>query len=1094
MMNQKLTNILLPILRGVLSVAFLFATVITTNAQVSGKIFDENNAPLVGASVVVEGKQGVGTVSDVDGHYDVAAKKGDVLVISFVGYEAQKITVESAVIQDVTLQPQGILNEVVVVGYGAVKKRDITGSVGSANMKEILQATPTNVTQALQGRLAGVMVQKNDGAPGGGVSIQVRGSNSFSSNTEPLYVIDGIPFSSGGGASTGIVGGGTDGTSQNANPLSFLNPNDIEGIEILKDASATAIYGSRGANGVVLITTKKGALEGQNALEFTTNFGISEVSKQIKMANAYQYASYMNEGTINALKYEGRPYTKLPFPGVSTSDTIFKDNINKVGIEKITTYYEPKPEDYLSGFSNTLYNDLKVENFKGIDWQDQIFRRASTKDYTLAYRGSSRDGWYSVSANMLDQNGIIENSNYKRYSVRAGINHRFNNWITVESNTSFTRSSNNFVPTNSGSGSGAGLQGILRTALLYPSTIPLFEPSQNLAQNNQLAWLMSNPYFYVNNLKNDLSTNQLFTSNYVELQLLPSLKFKQNIGFNYNLNEREQYYGRLLGEGREPKNGLAGNNSGTWYSTVLESLLTFDKKLGNDHRINAVAGATREFWTYKYFNASASNFPDDLTQSYNFKRGSQATYLLESGRSEGGIISFLGRINYDFKGKYLVTLSGRRDGTTNFAANHKWGNFYSAALAWRLSEEKIIKQLNIFDDLKLRVGVGQIGNQSIGAYQTLDQLQPLNGVLNGVQVPGLVEGYRPGNPDLFWETTNQSNIGVDASFFKNRLNVTFDAYSKKTVDLLTDEQTPPSSGFTTKYKNAAFITNKGIEFSFNAYMLPSASPLQWILSGNISSNVNRIGGLESDQYASDLYYNVNQLFLRRTGLPIGIIYGLKTDGFYDNLAEVVADPSKAGLSEASQRELIGEVKYLNTDNDPTKINENDRVIIGNTNPDYTFGINNTLNYKNFTFSFFVQGVQGNDILNANLFDMVIGDVRNIPEDAYLYRWTPENPSAAKYPKAWNTQRRERRVTDRDVEDGSYIRLKNVSLGYTFRYPFKGISALQVYANASNLYTSTKYSWYDPDVNGLGGGGGRRGVDINSYPNARNYNLGLKVTF
>jgi TonB-linked SusC/RagA family outer membrane protein len=495
---------------------------------------------------------------------------------------------------------------------------------------------------------------------------------------------------------------------------------------------------------------------------------------------------------------------------------------------------------------------------------------------------------------------------------------------------------------------------------------------------------------------------------------------------------------------------------------------------------------------HQFFNAAASGFPDDLTGSYNFKRGTQSSYLLESGRSEGGIISFLGRANYNYGGRYLLTASFRRDGSTNFAANHKWANFYSFAGAWRVSEEKFIKNLNIFDDLKLRVGYGQTGNQSIGPYQTLDQLQPLNGVLNGVQVAGLVEGYRPANPDLFWETTNQSNAGIDAAFFRNRLSITADIYSKKTINLLTDEQTPPSSGFTTKYKNAAFVTNQGLELSATAYMLPSVKPLQWVLSANISFNRNEIGGLPSDQYASDLYFNVNQLFLRRNGFPIGVIYGLKTDGFYDNLAEVVADPSRAGLSEASQRELIGEVKYLNTDNDPTKINEKDRVVIGNTNPDYIFGINNTFNYKNWNFSFFVQGIQGNSILNANLFDLVIGDVRNAPADAYTYRWTPETAATAKYPKAWRTERRERRITDRDVEDGSYVRLKNVSLGYTIKFPFKGISSVYIYANASNLWTSTKYSWYDPDVNGLSSSGGRRGVDINSYPNARAFNVGIKL--
>ena len=456
-------------------------------------------------------------------------------------------------------------------------------------------------------------------------------------------------------------------------------------------------------------------------------------------------------------------------------------------------------------------------------------------------------------------------------------------------------------------------------------------------------------------------------------------------------------------------------------------------------------------------------------------------------------MSFLARANYGYKGKYLATASYRRDGTTAFAANHKFGDFFSGALAWRLSDEQFIQKLNFFDELKLRIGWGQTGNQSIGSYTTLDRLEPLNGVLNGSQVPGLVEGYRPGNPNLLWETTNQANAGIDMTILNNRLNFTLDVYSKKTVDLLTFEQTPPSSGFNEKTINSAFVTNKGIEASLSYKVFQPTSKHQWEISGNISHNQNRIGGLGSDQYAANLYYNVREVFLRRDGQPIGVIYGYVTDGFYDNLAEVKADPSKASLTEASQRELIGEIKYKNLDDYNTVINEGDRTIIGNTNPRFIYGINNTFKYGNWNASVFIQGVYGNDILNANLFDLHIGDIRNGLADAYTYRWTPENPSAAKYPKAWETQRRDRRISDRDIEDGSYARLKNVNIGYTFNNPIKGLDNINVYVNASNLWTLTNYSWYDPDVNGLGGNGGRNGVDFNSYPNARTYSIGFKLS-
>ncbi|WP_247237804.1 TonB-dependent receptor [Telluribacter sp. SYSU D00476] len=1082
--------------RLLMIICFVIGSILSGTAQdrtVSGTVTDETGGGLPGVSVVVKGTS-TGTATDVDGKFTLKVPTGGkTLVISYVGMQSQDVEIGNRSTINVTLQSDDrMLEQVVIVGYGVQKKRDLTGSVSSVNTKEMLQANPVNISQGLQGRMAGVMVQKNDGAPGGGVNIQVRGSNSFSSNTQPLYVIDGIPFTSGGGASNSVVGASLDNTSQNSNPLNFLNPQDIESIEVLKDASATAIYGSRGANGVVLITTKKGSGEGRNIVEFTTNVGFSQVSKNIPLMSAHQYAMYMNEGVQNALYYEGRPYDRLPFPGMMMSDTTWVDPVTRTQISRIQNYYLPKPEDFLNGITNTLSGNIPVENFRGTNWQNQIFQVAPSQDYTLSFHGATKDGGYSVSGNYVNQQGIIVNSDFKRYSVRANVYRTFNKWLTLSTNNNLSRSENNSVPTSSGSGSGAGLQGILRTALAYLPTVPVFEPSRNMELNNELAWLMANPYFYTRNMKNQLFSNSIFSSNFAEIQILPNLKFRQNVGFNYSYNDRGMYFGRFLTEGREPRNGLAGKNTSNWFATTFESLFTYDKKFG-DHEFVALAGATREQWVSNFLNTSASGFPDDLTKDFNFGRGNQSTYQIQNGQTAGGLMSFLGRANYNYKGKYLATISYRRDGTTAFAANNKWADFFSGALAYRISDEAFIKNLNFFDDLKLRVGYGQTGNQSIGPYQTLDQLQPLNGVVNGVLTPGLVEGYRPGNPNLFWETTNQFNGGIDAAFLNNRFNATLDLYAKKTVDLLTEEQTPPSSGFPVKYKNVGFVTNHGIEASITAHVLPSSSLLQWDLTANISSNRNRIGGLESDQYASNLYYNVREVFLRRNGQPIGVIYGYVTDGFYDNLAEVKADPSKAHLNEASQRELIGEVKYVNLDDDPTSINESDRTIIGNTNPDFLYGINNTFRYKKFTASFFLQGVQGNDILNANLFDMNTGDIRNALEESYTLRWTPENAANAKYPKAWRTERRDRRISDRDIEDGSYLRLKNISLGYTFNNPVKGLSSLYLYVNGNNLWTLTKYSWYDPDVNGLGSGGGRMGVDLNSYPNARSFNFGVRAT-
>lgn len=1079
-----------------ISILILVVVQISSFAQgklITGTVTDDGGDFLPGASVIVKGT-GKGTTTNNQGQYSLTVPAGNqTMVFSFVGMISKEIVVSNQSVIDVRLSyDDKMLDEVVAVGYGIVKKRDITGSVSSVNTKEMMQAIPNNISQGLQGRMAGVLVQKNDGAPGGGVNIQVRGANSFSSNTQPLYVIDGIPFTSGGGARNGIAGGGSDETQQNLNPLSFLNPQDIESVEVLKDASATAIYGSRGANGVVLITTKKGNSEGKHNIEFVSNFGVSQISKTIPMMNAFQYATYRNEGVKNALIYEGKTYQELPFPGVMDADTVWADPVTRLKIEKLTPFYNPSPEDYQKGFTNTLYNNIAVNNFTGTNWQDQIFQSAPSQDYSLSLNGFSKEGGYSVSGNFLNQDGVIVNSNFKRYTVRSNVYRTFKNFLTVGTNNNITKSENNSVPTSSGNGSGAGLQGIIRTALVYLPTLPVFDPSQNTEQNDQLSWLMANPYFYTRNMKNQLNQTNIFSSSFLEVKITESLKFRQNFGYNYSGGERGIYYGRFLSEGRAPKNGLAGKNNNEWSAITLESLLNFNKSFG-DHAIGAVTGVTREKWNSTFLNLGASNFPDDLTGDYNFRRGDQSTYVIENGRSSGGLLSFLARANYGYKGKYLATASYRRDGTTAFAANHKYGNFFSGALAWRLSDEQFIQKLNFFDELKLRLGYGQTGNQSIGSYTTLDRLEPLNGVLNGSLVPGLVEGYRPGNPNLLWETTNQANAGIDMTILNNRLNFTLDVYAKKTIDLLTFEQTPPSSGFNEKTINSAFVTNKGIEASLGYKIFQPSSKYQWEISGNVSHNQNRIGGLGSDQYAANLYYNVREVFLRRDGQPIGVIYGYLTDGFYDNLAEVKADPSKASLTEASQRELIGEIKYKNLDDNNTVINEGDRTIIGNTNPRLIYGLNNTFKYGNWNASVFIQGIYGNDILNANLFDLHVGDIRNGLADAFTYRWTPENPSAAKFPKAWETQRRDRRISDRDIEDGSYARLKNVNIGYTFNNPIKGLDNINIYLNASNLWTWTNYSWYDPDVNGLGGNGGRNGVDFNSYPNARTYTLGFKLS-
>lgn len=1040
--------------------------------DVSGVVKDQSGMGMPGVNVLVKGTTR-GTVTDTNGNYRIEVAGGEVLVYSFIGYAAQEIPVGNlSSINIILMEDVSSLQEVVVIGYGEVNKRDVTGAIGSVNTKELLQAVPTNISQGLQGRVAGVLVSKSDGAPGAGVSLQIRGANTFLGSAEPLYVIDGIPYVA--PSSTGSPSG-VGGDNQTNNPLSFLNPQDIESIEVLKDASATAVYGARAANGVVLITTRRGS-EGTDNLEFTVNYGISDVSKRIKLMDAYTYAKMRNEAYTNKSIFEGTPLDILPFPGTTTIDPATGQEVRN-----------PSPEDFLNGY-----------NGGGTNWQDQIFQRAASADYTLTMSGGNNKGGYTVSGNVLDQKGVIVNSAFKRFSIRGNIYRNVTDWLTLGSNNNITRSKNDFVRTNSDGGSGSSLTGAIRTAMVYPPTLAVVDPAglseSELAQmNNQIGWYASSPWYYVRHAVNSLTTTQLFSSSFAEFKFLKNFKFRQNFGFNYTYNVRDVYYDRFTQEGKEPVNGIGAVVDNTFLGLTHESILSYDKKIGN-HNVSGVAAFTAEQYDFRNTSITGKQFPNDVLQNNELSTG-VARPVVENGLGQRRNVGFLGRANYSYQGKYLATVSFRRDGTTVFPKN-KWGTFYAFNLGWRISDEAFVQQLNVFDDLKLRVGYGETGNQSIGAYQAQTVLSPSNTVVNGSLVNGFAEPEwaGPANPNLKWETTRQWNIGLDAMILKNRLSFTFDVYRKFTTDLLQRVAIPRSTGFGNQLVNFGNVTNHGLEITVNGKVFEPNKRLQWNVNANISFNRNEIGGLPDDQFASRLFHGVDNVFLQRNGQPIGTIYGWREDGFYDNIAEVVADPAYASQSDAAIREKVGEIKYKNYDNDRTSISATDRVIIGDTNPDYIFGITNTFEYKGFNLSVFVQGVMGNDIVNANLLEFWNGGIGNAPQSLYDTRWTSENPSAAKWPKALETQRRNYLFSDRYVEDGSYVRLKNVNLGYTFQKPFKFMRSLNVYTSASNLLTWTRYSWYDPDVNAFGGDASRRGVDMNSYPNSRTYTVGFRAVF
>ncbi len=1057
MLNKLSTN-LLAILLCLTSLTYAQAP----NKRVIGKIMDDTGQPLAGVHVSIKNTK-VGTISDANGNFILSsASSNQTLVFSYLGMEQQEFLIGSKTNFIVTLKPDNtFLSDVVVVGYGTVKKSDLTGSVTRISSEDLLKDAPTNVLQALQGKIAGVNVTQNDGAPGAGISIRLRGSNSFLGGTEPLYVIDGVPFNNTSTAATPASIGEEE--KQTINVMSFLNPNDIESIDILKDASATAIYGSRGANGVVLITTRSGK-SGKDKVDFSLNIGLSNVSKKIDVLNASEYATYQNLAYANSNKYTGTNYN-LPYPG-----TDLPDPANPGG-----TYYARGPQDFLNDDDN---------------WQDQIFRTGLYHNYNMNLSGGTDQGNHSLTFNYLDQEGTISNSDYKRLGLRINLNRNISKTFTAGTSTSFSNSTNNGVKTGS-SKSDAASAGIIRSALTYPSTIR--EP---IAYDGVGEAFITNPYLYVNDVLNNVKSLNIFSSSYVEAKFLKDFKFRQNIGFNTSNTTRDQYYPRTVYEGFANK-GVGLKSDNVWGSAVAESILTFDKKI-RKHSINVVGAGTYEKTNGQYKKIEAKTFPNDALQNENLEAG-EITSPISSNRYQSTLISFLSRANYNYDDRYLFTVSYRQDGSSKFGADNKWAGFPSTALAWRVSNEDFMKNIRSISDLKLRFSYGETGNQGIGSYSSLAKLSVYSYPFGGALQTGLANDLYagPANEKLKWETTSAYNLGLDFAMFNNRLNLTVDLYKKLTDDLLQNLIIPTSSGFLTKLVNSGSIENKGIEFTLSGVVMKNKN-FEWNANANLSFNRNKILKLSDDvteQYGRNISTN-DAPFIQTIGKPIGALYGYVEDGYYDNEAEVRNDPAYTNSSADIIARTIGEVKYKNFDNDPTNISQSDRTFIGDVNPDYTFGFTNNLKYKSFDLSIFINGVQGNDVINMNSkFNANLGSNKNITQEMADGAWAEGNDNTfATGPKIMRQFFRNMYFTRRFVEDGSFVRIKNITFGYIVPLKSNTISNFKVSLGVNNLYTFTNYTGYDPEVNSYGDNPSLFGVDLGGYPNARTYNLSLRCNF
>ena len=971
--------------------------------DVKGTLTDEKGKPIEGATITIKGTS-KSTISDAEGQFQFRQVSKDiVLVVSYTGYQTREISVrgrtEISVQMVISVKN---LNDFVVVGYGSVKKKDLTGSVSQVKPKDITSYPTNNVLNALQGRATGVLVQQNNGAPGGTISVRIRGTNSILGGNDPLYVIDGFPYS--------------------GNPT-FLQNADIESVEILKDASSIAIYGSRGANGVVIITTKSGTKGGKTLVDLDAGYSVQSPMKKIKLMNAEEYGRFYNEQATN---------------------------------DNLAPYFT---QGQIDSFAKS----------PGTDWQGLVMRKAPMYSVHLNVGGGNDRTKYSLSGGFFKQDGIIRNSDYNRYSIRANINHDISRIFSVSYNVYLTKTINNAK--NSGlSNRGADL---ISGMLMAPPTLTPYLSDGSYRRLNTaypfISNVIVNPLVTMNKTSYKTKSDKVFSNAAIIIKPFKDLNIRISGGIQ-NQNDRVDSFVNI-----EPSTnsiGSAAVNTTQITSLLNENVATYTKAL-NKHRITATGGFTYQDFVQTTLNASGTGFLSDVTQTGNLS-GAATPGIPSTSYMKWALLSFLGRLNYSYDEKYLATVSFRRDGSSRYSTNNKWSNFPSAALAWRISHEPFLKGSSLISDLKLRASYGATGSTAINPYQTLTQLASGNTVF----ADALYTTYSPSTTlpgNLKWETTNQFDAGFDAVLFNDRLRLTADFYLKKTKNLLNNVQLPSSMGYTTTVQNVGEIQNKGMEFSAETDVLKGS--VNWTVAANISFNRNKVVKLYQGQdiYGLSIYTgNLNDYInLLREGQPLGIFYGYKETGYTAS----------------------GNIQYADLNGDG-KITAADKTYIGNPNPDFIYGLSSVLSYKGWELTVFIQGSQGNDIFNLNKGSTLdLGMGLNLPEDVYLNHWTSQKTNA-KYPKI--TRSLSGNMSSRFVENGSYLRFKNIQLAYNIpvgKMGAKWLRSAQVYASGQNLITLTKYSWYDPEINAYGGSNSiTQGIDYYTYPTYKYVTFGIRCGF
>ena len=1055
-----------------LALLFLFMIPLSAIAQevkITGTVTDANNGEeIIGATVKVQGASG-GAITDIDGRYQISARIGQSLEFTYVGYQKRVVKVTKAGVLNVKMtEDANSLNEVVVVGYGVMKRSDLTGSVSSIDEKTIKQGVNTNIEQAMQGRVAGVQVTQNSGAPGGGISVQVRGVNSLSAN-EPLYVIDGI-----------AVSGQTDG---NSSALSSLNPSDIVSLEVLKDASATAIYGSRASNGVVLITTKRGK-EGKTQVQYEGYMGWQQIPGKLDVLNLKEYAAFYND---RGMLYGGEWAIREDF----------KD-----------------PE--------LLTN--------GTDWQDVLFQTAFMHNHQVSVSGGANGTRFAVSGGYLDQDGIGIGSSFQRASFRANLDMNVNKWLTAGANVSFsdTRRTVTFDESN-----------VIQLALQQFPDVAARNPDGSYGFNSEMSEKFNvsyqNPLFEADMRENDRKNFGLdynFFANILPVKGLNiRLEYGGSRGWNhtYQFQPDYQYGSNII---RSQSNRRVDKNE---YNS-FKQYATYDIDIVKGHHLQLMGGHEAQWGKWAYLSGLVRDFVSDKVHYLNVAKNNDPQ--VDNDGNQWAIESYYGRLNYNIHDRYLLTATLRTDGSSRFYKEKRWGWFPSAAVAWRINQENFMKNVKWIDNLKLRLGWGLVGNQNaaIGAYEsTLNAYATAWGT-----------GFLPaslGNADLTWEKTNSWNVGLDLNVL-GRIEFIVDAYYKKTDDLLMESALPTYVimndwlGMSAPWVNAGSIENKGIEFTLNTTNIQNKD-FAWRSGITLSLNRNKLTKLNSAAAAIQgmddrkLTYTLSEV-----GGPVGRFYGYnvigmftKEDDFYqkNQLGEFMLDAKGNRLEVARPVDTNGNMHPIQVDgiwvgdyiyedvNKDGIIDEQDRKYIGNPNPDFTFGINNSITWKDFELSFFINGSVGNDVYNyirerhtnylnwgnylkdvTNYARVELIDPNGVGTDiSNVYVPNAATATCQRINPSRTNLNENNRVSSRFVEDGSYVRLKSISLSWNL--PKKWLNALkldwvQVYANAQNLFTITGYDGYDPEIGAYNQKVTLQGIDLYRYPSQRIYNFGLKVRF